>query len=349
MPSSEHSSAQAPQGAAWGLGLDAGGSATRWALVDPCGQAQVQGELQGLSGLMLGSADGRRAMTSAFAQLAQAIRQGGWPAGHAPLRVLAGFTGLSDDPMAVQDLREQLAAALQLQVQHLSLLSDVALAYDALLPARQGILLYAGTGSIAVQRDAQGQLQRAGGRGYILDDAGGGYWLAREALRQIWRAEDAQPGAWRQSRLARCVFEQLGSSDWARTRECVYQGSRGDVGLLSLAVARAARVEACDSGLSGDSGPSGVPGEAGEAVDEPALALLRRAGQELAAVAQCLLQRMGSRRVVLAGRVFELHPVIENSLRAALPADVLVQRSLAPVHLLAALQAAGLPYPAQSG
>ena len=39
-----------------------------------------------------------------------------------------------------------------------------------------------------------------------VDDAGGGYWIGREALRRLWRREDEQPGAWRESALARRLF-----------------------------------------------------------------------------------------------------------------------------------------------
>src|SRR2546427_7012138 len=40
-----------------------------------------------------------------------------------------------------------------------------------------GILVNAGTGSIAYARDPAGELHRAGGDGWQLGDEGGGYWL----------------------------------------------------------------------------------------------------------------------------------------------------------------------------
>src|SRR2546423_10182476 len=45
-----------------------------------------------------------------------------------------------------------------------------------------GIIVSAGTGSIAYARDPAGQLHRAGGYGWQLGDEGGGYWLGRRAL-----------------------------------------------------------------------------------------------------------------------------------------------------------------------
>jgi N-acetylglucosamine kinase-like BadF-type ATPase len=55
-----------------------------------------------------------------------------------------------------------------------------------------GILVSAGTGSIAYARDAAGQLHRAGGYGWQLGDEGGGYWLGRRALDVAARAQDGR-------------------------------------------------------------------------------------------------------------------------------------------------------------
>jgi N-acetylglucosamine kinase-like BadF-type ATPase len=53
-----------------------------------------------------------------------------------------------------------------------------------------GILISAGTGSIAYARDRQGRLRRAGGYGWQLGDAGGGYWIGRQALAAAAKARD---------------------------------------------------------------------------------------------------------------------------------------------------------------
>ncbi len=51
-------------------------------------------------------------------------------------------------------------------------------------------------------------------------------------------------------------------------------------------------------------------------------------------------QRFGARPLALAGRVFELHPAIEHSLRQALPAGTAVRRLTLPAHHAAARMAA---------
>jgi N-acetylglucosamine kinase-like BadF-type ATPase len=53
-----------------------------------------------------------------------------------------------------------------------------------------GIIIIAGTGSIAFGRNAQMQTARAGGWGYIFGDEGGGFDLARQALRCALQYEE---------------------------------------------------------------------------------------------------------------------------------------------------------------
>jgi N-acetylglucosamine kinase-like BadF-type ATPase len=195
-------------------------------------------------------------------------------------------------------------------------MSDIELACRAAFAPGAGIVVYAGTGSIAAFLDGSGTLQRAGGHGAVIDDAGGGHWIARQALRHIWRAEDEAPGAWRQSALARAVFAQVGGSDWAHTRQWVYGATRGELGTLALAVAAAADE------------------------DEAAAAILRAAGAELARLASVLMRRVGPLPLALAGRVFELHPGVQNAVLAALPAGTAVQRLQLPAHHAAARLAA---------
>jgi len=143
--------------------------------------------------------------------------------------------------------------------------------------------------------DADGLLHRAGGRGVAIDDAGGGYWIAREALRHVWRADDESPGSWRDSPLANALFEQIGGTGWDRTRLYVYEGDRGDMGKLALAVAKAA------------------------GQDPVAREILAAAGRELARLALAMARRHGKRPVALTGRAAQLHPLIAESMRAGLP------------------------------
>ncbi|MET0518916.1 MAG: BadF/BadG/BcrA/BcrD ATPase family protein [Burkholderiaceae bacterium] len=306
----------APAGAEeLGLGLDAGGTQTRWALAESrSGRIVAEGQVAGFSGTQLASEAGRGELVRALQALADEVLRHGRPA-----RVYAGMTGLPEaDGSAVAQMKALLSRALDLPGAMLTCRSDIDIAWRAAFAEPgEGYLLYAGTGSIAAFVDAGGQLQRAGGRGALLGDEGGGFWIARQALAQIWRMEDAEPGsAERDSPLARRVFAALGGSDWASSRAFIYGASRGRVGQLALAVAAAAEEDAA------------------------AAALLRSAGTELARLAQALLQRFGPRPVVAAGRALLLHPLIEQGLRGALPPGTPLHLQQLQPHRTAALLAA---------
>ena len=63
-------------------------------------------------------------------------------------------------------------------------LSDIELAHRLAFPEGVGIIVNAGTGSIAYGRDARGRAARAGGKGPLLGDEGSGFWIGREWLRR---------------------------------------------------------------------------------------------------------------------------------------------------------------------
>ena len=173
----------------------------------------------------------------------------------------------------------------------MSVVSDIEIAYHAAFAPGEGYLVYAGTGSIAAFIDSENTLHRAGGRGVQLDDAGGGYWIAREALRRIWRREDESPGAWHDSPLARLLFDAVGGDSSVYSSRFLIERDRGEVGLLAQHVATCADT------------------------DPLASALLTDAGSELARLANAMQHRFGQRNIVVGGRAAQLHPSIETALR----------------------------------
>ncbi len=281
----------------FGLGLDAGGSQTRWALADARGNLLEQGQVAGMSGLQLHSPQGLTDLRKSIQALTQSVRN---TVQTHPLALYGGFTGLGDQQdkaTLLSLLQEQLAV----NAQTTKLTHDMDIAYRAAFAPGAGYLVYAGTGAISAFIDEQGQAHRAGGRGAVLGDEGGGYWIAREALAHIWREEDHTPGAWKKSPMARRLFEAIGGSDWNASRAFVYGSDRGTMGRLALQVAASAQ-------------------------DDPAAhALLLRAGAALGALAQHMLQRFGPRPVTAGGRALLLSPLLEQGMRAALPADIVLR------------------------
>jgi glucosamine kinase len=293
---------------ALGLGIDAGGTRTRWALADRAGAIVAEGEVAGLSALLMGSDAGRSALHARLAGLASAVLAHGKPGA-----IRAGLTGFGGDGAQLQ---QWLATLFAMPTSAITLCNDIEIAYAACFQPGQGYLVYAGTGSIGAWIDSPGVLHRAGGRGVVLDDGGGGFWIAREALRHIWRREDEQPGAWQDSPMARAVFDQIGGSDWSDSRQFIYGQERGAVGQLAMAVAASADA------------------------DPVAADILRHAGRELARLAIALRGRFGARPVALSGRAATLHPMIIAAMRAALPPDLPLALAGSEAHLAAARAAA---------
>ncbi len=280
------------------LGLDAGGTQTRWALADGQGRVRAEGTAPPLSGLLLLDEPGRAQLHAALQALAAAL-----PAGTVPRSAWAGVTGV--DAAQAPLLAQALGTALGLSAAAVHVASDVELACRAAFAPGAGVLLIAGTGAIAAVLAPDGTLHRAGGRGAVIDDAGSGHWLAREALKHVWRLEDEAPGRGLATPLGRALAQAVGGDDWTATRAFVYGASRGELGTLALAVATAA-----------------------EAGDTAARALLQQAGTELARLVQALHRRLGQPLpVALAGRVWALHPAVEAALRAALPGVPVAHRT----------------------
>lgn len=294
------------------LGIDAGGTATRWALVLADGQLLASGETEPFSAATHTAAT--RAKThAALLDLSRTV------ASHAqPVWIVMGVTGLGENPILSRWYAHALLDSLTTPLERVFMGSDLLLAYLSCIRPGDGYLVYAGTGSVAVYVDADGELQRLGGRGAWIDDAGAGYWIACDALRQIWRKEDEQPGAWQQSPLAQRLFAALGGAGWEMTREFVYHADRGRIGKLAIHVAASAQ-------------------------DDPlAAAILIDAGKELARLGNVAVQRFGLRPITLAGGAAHLHPLVLSGMQQHLmPCTSLALHQLAVHSDCARLAASG--------
>lgn len=215
-----------------------------------------------------------------------------------PDAVVAGVAGLEEGTAAAVLLQRVIAEELGLDPAVVQVVNDMRIAYASAFKPGQGILLYAGTGSIAYHLREDGTVLRAGGHGYLIDDAGGGFWIGSSALRAVLRNQD-ELGRRPDDPLARELFEELGGDDWNALRAEVYGQGRSRLAALAPAVARAA--------------------EQGDAV---AREILERAGRELARLAVALQDRLEERSpVAFAGGISHLSPLLREALVAALPPD----------------------------
>ena len=97
----------------------------------------------------------------------------------------AACCGMSGGPEDKQAMLGQILRARRLIVT-----TDAAIALAGATSAGQGIVVIAGTGSIAFGRNAEGRVARAGGWGYAFGDEGGGFDMVRQALRAALRMEE---------------------------------------------------------------------------------------------------------------------------------------------------------------
>jgi glucosamine kinase len=67
---------------------------------------------------------------------------------------------------------------------------DALIALSGALAGEPGVIVIAGTGSIAFGRNASGETARAGGWGYVFGDEGSAFHIVRQALRAALRSEE---------------------------------------------------------------------------------------------------------------------------------------------------------------
>lgn len=278
---------------ALGLGIDAGGTATRWRLSDDQGQCVGFGSAEPLTGHLFSAAAEERARQIVLG-MAQSVMQQGKPLG-----IVAGITGLTRDTPAEAKMRSLFADTFELSSDKVFVAEDMWIAYLSYFALGEGILVYSGTGSIGYYLSETKEVIRVGGRGNLIDDGGSGFWIAREALKSVLRREEESPGSGWETSLGQSLAKALGGTDWNLVRSYVYGGDRGKIGSLARAV-----------------------GEAAQADDRTALRILREAGVELARLANCLTRRVGPRPVALAGGSSRLHPIVANAFRQELVAPV---------------------------
>lgn len=271
------------------LGLDIGGTASRWVICDGAGNELARGKAGGATGHVFNPAENQR-LRDALAVIAGAIDADRFNIASVTL----GLTGFG---MPVSEAVKAIVSELfGVGSAAIIVTDDVALAYLANFAPGEGHLVSAGTGSIGIHIGADGTFTRVGGRGILIDDAGSGSWIALRALDTIYRVLDHSGSFAAVKGLAEGLFKEVGGADWSDVRQFVYAGDRGRIGTLAVGVAAAA-----------------------QAGDAAALEILRDAGAELAQLIAALTARIGTRPAGFIGGVLALHPVIVEEIRNALP------------------------------
>jgi len=300
------------------LGIDAGGTKTVCQLADE--QANILAESRGGGANLQASGE-----LEVEKVLHQVIDRALVNASARPATICLGMAGV-DRPRDADVVR-----GILLRIGHRAqpyVVNDALIALEAGVPGGAGVVIVAGTGSIAYGRDAQGRAARAGGWGYVLGDEGSGYWLGRHALRAVVRAADGR------GRTTALTARVLAHFHVDRPQDLVWEiyGS----GLKPTAIASLA-VEVGAAAMEGDTLAEDI---------------INAGAVELAGAAASVARRLSLERcpVVLAGGILRgvapLRKRVLSNLSRALPdaeARVLeVEPALGAVRLALSL-AAGRP------
>lgn len=268
------------------LGIDIGGTASRWVVADEAGTVLARGSAPGATGHIFNPVE-RERLAATFGAIAEGARP------HAPNAAFLGVTGLGEK--VHDETRAMVEASFGIAPARTGLTDDMELAFRAAFAPGTGHLVSAGTGSIGLHITAAGEIIRVGGRGLLIDDGGSGTWIALNALDQLYRRIDETGGPADAETLAAELFAEMGGDSWDATRAFVYGSDRGRIGTLAQAVARAASKD-----------------------DPVATAILQQAAIELARLAKALIARAGALPVAFVGGITTLHPLIKPALETAL-------------------------------
>ncbi len=272
------------------LGVDGGASKTRAVLVGGDGAVLA-------SSVVRSSSAYHREPEEAAGVVLQAAREALARAVVVPpvTALGAGLAG-ADDPSIRGRVMQALTAAgiaRAVTIDH-----DAAAALAGGTALEPGIVIIAGTGSIAFGIDAGGRRARAGGWGPLLDDEGSGYAVGRAVLRAVMRAYDGRGEA---TTLVDAVKQRFGLASPGALKVAVRS-----IGIDEIAAVAPLAVAGAREG------------------DAVATRIVQRAGEGLAAMVAAVARALGWQAagfpLVTAGGMFETGNLLRDPMHRALGA-----------------------------
>jgi N-acetylglucosamine kinase-like BadF-type ATPase len=272
-------------------GIDGGASSTTCVLVDSAGRVLGVGRGGPIDHLYTpsGRIRTRRALRDAVFSARRASSS------RVRLRaVVAGLTGVEPRSDVSHTAARMIRGIARAPVVYATW--DAEIAYFGASAGKPGVMVIAGTGSVAYGRNAKGHSTRAGGYGYLIDDLGGGVRIGQAALQAALRSAEGRAPA---TALLPMLIARLGG--WPKMRRRLYGEGGGRTLLASLVpvVARAAR--------RGDRVARGILAQAG-----------RELGGLVVAAAARLKMLDEPFPVFPVGGVFEIGRAVLDPMRAAL-------------------------------
>jgi glucosamine kinase len=291
IPKEEMKNATGAAEALW-LGVDGGGTNTRAALLDRNGE--VRGKAMAAAGNLV-----RVGLETAVKNIMRAVEAACEQAGIDRREITGACIGLAGvgNPEHQRQMQEALDEALQ--IPHLTIETDARVALAGATDLAPGVVIIAGTGSIAYGINGRGESARAGGWGPAMGDEGSGYYIGRRALEAVVSAWDHRSPM---TSMTEPVCRHFGVSSPPELPAVIYEAPlrvMNEVAQLSKVVAREAH--------NGD---------------EPARNILTDAAIELARAVIAVIERLKMQeetfRISYVGGVFEAGDLIIPPMRDAI-------------------------------
>ena len=162
------------------IGIDAGGTKTVGLLADETGKVRAKARGGGATLQVQGELGAEKVLYDVIETLDA-------PEPVAALCLGMAGVGRPADEEIIHGVLRRLGQRRCLRIEN-----DAYIALVAGAPERLGIVVVAGTGSMAYGLDETGRTARSGGWGYLLGDEGSAYWLGHAAVRRGIRAADGR-------------------------------------------------------------------------------------------------------------------------------------------------------------
>ncbi len=219
-------------------------------------------------------------------------------AGAAPSEIRATCAGIAGAarPEVAQRIRAILESVVSGEIE---VVGDVVVMHEAALAGQAGVVVIAGTGSIAYGRNDSRETARAGGWGHAISDEGSGHWIGVQAVSVVVGSCDGGASTRLQERILRRW--NLANQD-ALVQRANAEPAPDFAELAPEVVAAARDGDAC------------------------AAEILARAARELASLAACVSRKLwtsGAPRIAMCGGLFanamQLQECFQDEMRMRIP------------------------------
>lgn len=180
--------------------------------------------------------------------------------------------------------------------------NDAVIALVGALGGKLGVVIIAGTGSIALGKNENNEIARAGGWGYILGDEGSGFYIGKNALIYALKEYDRRG---EKTILTEMIKQNLKISNTEEVVPMVYSGKLTRAGISDLAK---------------------LVFKAAKRGDKIANIILSKAGKELGLLAYAVIKRLKFKNknidIGLVGGIFKEKEYLLEPIKSVIPYNI---------------------------